>query len=170
MTTNKKRPSDLDAAWDGNQNAALHVHRPGNSQRATVKQIVDAAVTLSDKTSEIEAATTLAQQAKDQNNSLAEDLETLDGRVSVLESKPSGGSSALPGRYEIGSYCLARDVTAGTRTGDYYEAAPGSGITMMSLDGTAGVPPGVGTWRQMSWKVNGGTNYIARATIWMRIA
>jgi len=170
MTTNKKRPSDLDAAWDGNQNAALHVHRPGNSQRATVKQIVDAAVTLSDKTSEIEAATTLAQQAKDQNNSLAEDLETLDARVSVLESKPSGGSSALPGRYEIGSYCLARDVTAGTRTGDYYEAAPGSGITMMSLDGTAGVPPGVGTWRQMSWKVNGGTNYIARATIWMRIA
>ena len=170
MTTNKKRPSDLDAAWDGNQNAALHVHRPGNSQRATVKQIVDAAVTLSDKTSEIEAAATLAQQAKDQSNSLAEDLDTLDDRVSVLESKPSGGSSALPGRYEIGSYCLARDVTAGTRTGDYYEAAPGSGITMMSLDGTAGVAPGVGTWRQMSWKVNGGTNYIARATIWMRIA
>ena len=170
MTTNKKRPSDLESVWDGNQNAALHVHRPGNSQKATIKQIVDAAVTLSDKTADIEAATTLAQQAKDQVALVAEDLDKLDDRVAVLESKPSGGSSALPGRYEVGSYCIARDVTAGTRTGDYYEAAPGTGITMMALDGTAGVPPGVGTWRQMSWKVNGGTNYIARATIWMRIA
>ncbi|WP_152606226.1 hypothetical protein [Pseudomonas plecoglossicida] len=44
MTTNKKRPSDLDTAWDGNQNAVIHVHRPGNSQRASIKQIVDAAV------------------------------------------------------------------------------------------------------------------------------
>lgn len=170
MTTNKKRPSDLEGVWDGNQNAALHVHRPGNSQKATIKQIVDAAVTLSDKTADIEAATTLAQQAKDQVALFAEDVDKLDDRVAVLESKPSGGSSALPGRYEVGSYCIARDVTAGTRTGDYYEAAPGTGITMMSLDGTAGVAPGVGTWRQMSWKVNGGTNYIARATIWMRIA
>ena len=170
MTTNKKRPGDLDAAWDGNQSAALHVHRPGNSQKASIKQIVDAAVTLSDKTADIEAATTLAQQAKDQVALFAEDVDKLDDRVAVLESKPSGGSSALPGRYEVGSYCIARDVTAGTRTGDYYEAAPGTGITMMSLDGTAGVAPGVGTWRQMSWKVNGGTNYIARATIWMRIA
>ncbi|WP_422416770.1 hypothetical protein [Pseudomonas sp. GZD-222] len=170
MTTNKKRPSDLESVWDGNQNAALHVHRPGNSQKATIKQIVDAAVTLSDKTADIEAATTLAQQAKDQVALVAEDLDKLDDRVAILESKPSGGSSALPGRYEVGSYCIARDVTAGTRTGDYYEAAPGTGITMMALDGTAGVAPGVGTWRQMSWKINGGTNYIARATIWMRIA
>lgn len=170
MTTNKVKPSDLAAGWDGNQLAAIHVHRPGNSQKATVKQIIEAAVAVGDKTAEIQAAATLAQQAKDQGNFLAEDLETLDDRVAVLESKPSGGSSALPGRYEVGSYCLARDVSAGTRTGDYYEAAPGTGITMMSLDGTAGVAPGVGTWRQMSWKVNGGTNYIARATIWMRIA
>lgn len=169
MTTNKKRPSDL-GVWDGNQNAALHVHRPGNSQKATIRQIVDTAVTLSDKTADIEAATNLAKKAKDQSAIVAEDLDKLNVRVAVLESKPSSGSSALPGRYEVGSYCIARDVTAGTRTGDYYEAAPGTGITMMALDGTAGVAPGVGTWRQMSWKVNGGTNYIARATIWMRIA
>ncbi|MBJ2240598.1 hypothetical protein [Pseudomonas sp. MF6768] len=170
MTTNKVKPSDLATAWDGNALAAIHVHRPGNSQKATIRQIVEAAVAVGDKTAEIQAAASLAQQAKDQTVSLTDNIESLDDRLSVLESKPSGGSSALPGRYEIGSYCLARDVTAGTRTGDYYEAAPGSGITMMSLDGTAGVAPGVGTWRQMSWKVNGGTNYIARATIWMRIA
>ncbi|MNJ08371.1 hypothetical protein D3C77_24810 [compost metagenome] len=170
MTTNKVKPSDLAAGWDGNQLAAIHVHRPGNSQKATVKQIIEAAVAVGDKTAEIQAAASLAQQAKDQTVSLTDNIESLDDRLSVLESKPSGVSAALPGRYEVGSYCIARDVTAGTRTGDYYEAAPGTGITMMSLDGTAGVAPGVGTWRQMSWKVNGGTNYIARATIWMRIA
>lgn len=43
MTTNKKRPSDL-TAWDGNQNSVMHVHRPGGSQKASIKQIVDAAV------------------------------------------------------------------------------------------------------------------------------
>lgn len=170
MTTNKKRPSDLDTAWDGNQNAVIHVHRPGNSQKATLKQVIDAAVTTADKTAEIEAVTTLAQQAKSQAALLAGEMSTIDGRVAVLESLPPGGSPTIPGRYEIQSYCIARDVSAGTRTGDYYEAAPGTGITMMALDGTAGVSPGVGTWRQMSWKVNGGTNYIARATIWMRIA
>lgn len=169
MTTNRKRPSDLESAWDGNQNAAIHVHRPGNSQKATIKQIVDAAVSLSDKSADIEAATTLAQQAKDQGALVAGDLDALDGRVAILESKPEAGAAKLPGRYEVGAYCIARDVT-GTRTGDYYEASAGTGITMMALDGTAGVAPGVGTWRQMSWKVNGGTNYIARATIWMRIA
>ena len=170
MTTNKKRPSDLDSAWDGNQSAVFHVHRPGNSQKASIKQVIDAAVTSADKTVDIQAAATQAQQAKDQINSLSEVLASLDDRVVVIESKPSGGSSATPGRYEIGSYCIARDVSAGVRTGDYYDSAPGSGITMMALDGTAGVAPGVGTWRQMSWKVNGGANYIARATIWMRIA
>lgn len=169
MATNKKHPDDF-PVWDGNQNAKLHAYRPGNSQSASIKQIVDAAVTLSDKTADIEAATTLAQQAKDQGVLVADDLDKLDYRVTILESKPEAGAAKLPGRYEVGAYCIARDVTAGTRTGDYYEAAPGTGITMMALDGTAGVAPGVGTWRQMSWKVNGGTNYIARATIWMRIA
>lgn len=170
MTTNRKRPSDLETAWDGNQNAVFHVHRPGNSQKASVKQLVEAAVTLGDKSAEITAAAELAQQAKDQSTALSDELGVLSDRVVELENAPSAASPALPGRYEVGSYCIARDVTAGTRTGDYYEAAPGTGITMMALDGTAGVAPGVGTWRQMSWKVNGGTNYIARATIWMRIA
>lgn len=169
MTTNRKRPSDLESIWDGNQNAAIHAHRPGNSQKVLIKQIVDAAVTLSDKTADIEAATTLAQQAKDQGALVAEDLDKLDDRIAVLESKPEAGTAKLPGRYEVGSYCIARDVV-GTRTGDYYEASAGTGITMMALDGTSGVAPGVGTWRQMSWKVNGGSNYVARATIWMRIA
>lgn len=170
MTTNKVKPSDLAAGWDGNALAAIHVHRPGNSQKATVKQIIEAAVAVGDKTAEIQAAASLAQQAKDEANYLMSDVKSVGERVTALESKPSGGSAAVPGRYEIGAYCIARDVSAGPRTGDYYEAAPGSGITMMALDGTAGVAPGVGTWRQMSWKVNGGTNYIARATIWMRIA
>lgn len=44
MTTNKKRPSDLAAVWDKNLDAVFHVHRPGNSQKATVRQVVDAVV------------------------------------------------------------------------------------------------------------------------------
>lgn len=168
MATNKKHPDDF-PVWDGNQNSKLHAYRPGNSQSVSIKQIVDAAVSLSDHTADIEASNTLAQQAKDRVTIVAEDLNKLDDRVAVLESKPEAGTAKLPGRYELGSYCIARDVV-GTRTGDYYEASAGTGITMMALDGTAGVAPGVGTWRQMSWKVNGGTNYIARSTIWMRIA
>lgn len=44
MTTNKKRPSDLATAWDGNLDAVIHIHRPGNSQKASARQIVDAVV------------------------------------------------------------------------------------------------------------------------------
>lgn len=44
MTTNKKRPSDLVTAWDGNLDAVIHIHRPGNSQKASARQIVDAVV------------------------------------------------------------------------------------------------------------------------------
>lgn len=44
MTTNMKRPSDLVTAWDGNLDSVIHTHRPGNSQKVSVKQIVDAAV------------------------------------------------------------------------------------------------------------------------------
>ena len=44
MTTNKMRPSDLATAWDGNLDAVIHIHRPGNSQKASARQIVDAVV------------------------------------------------------------------------------------------------------------------------------
>lgn len=44
MTTNRKRPSDLATYWDQNLDAAFHVHRPGNSQKATLRQVVDAVV------------------------------------------------------------------------------------------------------------------------------
>lgn len=44
MTTNKKRPSDLATVWDKNLDAVFHVHRPGNSQKATVRQMVDVVV------------------------------------------------------------------------------------------------------------------------------
>ncbi|MBK5417733.1 hypothetical protein [Pseudomonas sp. TH31] len=44
MTTNKKRPSDLVTVWDKNLDSVIHVHRPGNSQKATVRQVVDAVV------------------------------------------------------------------------------------------------------------------------------
>lgn len=44
MTTNKKRPSDLVTVWDGNLDSVIHTHRPGNSQKASIRQIVDTAV------------------------------------------------------------------------------------------------------------------------------
>lgn len=44
MTTNKKRPSDFVTVWDGNLDSVIHTHRPGNSQKASIRQIVDAAV------------------------------------------------------------------------------------------------------------------------------
>lgn len=44
MTTNKKRPSDLATEWDGNLDSVVHAHRPGNSQKASIRQIVAAAV------------------------------------------------------------------------------------------------------------------------------
>lgn len=44
MSSNKKTPSDLTANWDGRDGSFMHVHRLGNSQRISVKQIVDAAI------------------------------------------------------------------------------------------------------------------------------
>lgn len=44
MTTNKYRPSDFTTVWDGNLDAVIHIHRPGNSQKASARQIVDAVV------------------------------------------------------------------------------------------------------------------------------
>ncbi|MBD8614094.1 hypothetical protein IFT69_10220 [Pseudomonas putida] len=44
MTTNKVKPSDLGSVWDGNLDSVVHTHRPGNSQKASLRQIVAAAV------------------------------------------------------------------------------------------------------------------------------
>lgn len=44
MTTNKVKPSGLATEWDGNLDSVVHAHRPGNSQKASIRQIVAAAV------------------------------------------------------------------------------------------------------------------------------
>jgi hypothetical protein len=44
MTTNKIKPSDLATVWDGNLDSVVHAHRPGNSQKASIRQILAAAV------------------------------------------------------------------------------------------------------------------------------
>jgi len=41
MASNKKHPDDF-PVWDGNKTAKLHAYRPGNSQSASIAQIVDA--------------------------------------------------------------------------------------------------------------------------------
>lgn len=44
MTTNKVTPSGLATVWDGNLDSVVHTHRTGNSQKASIRQIVEAAV------------------------------------------------------------------------------------------------------------------------------
>lgn len=44
MTTNKVTPSGLTTVWDGNLDSFVHTNRPGNSQKASIRQIVEAAV------------------------------------------------------------------------------------------------------------------------------
>lgn len=44
MTTNKVTPSGLATVWDGNLDSFVHTNRPGNSQKASIRQIVEAAV------------------------------------------------------------------------------------------------------------------------------
>jgi hypothetical protein len=141
MTTNKKRPSDL-AVWDGDLSANLHVHRPGSSMKVSLQEIVDA--------------------------------------VPVPEPSPDeSGTVALPGRFEIGSYVIgvpALNTTTDSApladsAGSIYRLVEGSGLRMASLNTYhPAANPQVGTWRQMSVATSGGTDYLARATIFMRIA
>lgn len=89
------------------------------------------------------------------------------------------GNNSLPGRFEIGSVLIgyahtqtAIDPTplpdSDKRT---YRTCGEGGLRMASLNTNSGtVTPQVGTWRQMSWTVSGGTDYSARSTIYMRIA
>lgn len=44
MTTNMKRPTDIIHVWDGDLDSVFHVHRPGYSQKASGRQMVDAVV------------------------------------------------------------------------------------------------------------------------------
>jgi len=169
MTTNKKRPSDL-AVWDGDLSANVHVHKPGASMKVSLQEIVDAVPAPEVLRSDIDAL-----QAKDLEHDTA--VAGLDGRVTTLET--SGGSAALPGRFEIGSYVIgvaAVSTSLDTKpledslSSNYY-LVEGSGLRMASLNTyhpTAN--PQVGTWRQMSVATSGGTDYLARATIYMRIA
>ncbi len=141
MTTNRKRPSDL-SAWDGDLSANVHVHKPGSSMKVSLQEIVDA--------------------------------------VPVPEPAPeTGGTVALPGRFEIGSYVIgvaAMSVTQDAKPlpdslNSNYSLVPGSGLRMASLNTYhPSANPQIGTWRQMSVATAGGTDYLARATIFMRIA